>query len=243
MPSLIVSLHDVSPQTFAASREILSDLDQAGISKVSLLVIPNHHHRGHFLQDAAFCEWLQAMEKQGHEIVTHGYFHQRERTARESTRDKMITRFYTADEGEFYDISETVALEKMRQAQDEFGTLEIHPVGFIAPAWLLSADAEKAARTAGFRYTTTLQEIRNLTKATAHHSQSLVYSVRSGWRRIVSLGWNRFLMARLQDNPVTRLGIHPPDWKYANIRREILRLASHLASRREVSTYAEWTAR
>ncbi len=242
-PSLIVSLHDVSPQTFATSREILYDLQQIGVGKVSLLVIPDHHHRGHFLQDAAFCGWLKEMEELGHEIVTHGYFHQRERNAKESARDKMITRFYTADEGEFYDIDEAAALEKMRCAQDEFAKLGIHPVGFIAPAWLLSAEAGHAARAAGFRYTTTLSEIRNLTTGAAHRSQSLVYSVRSGWRRMVSLGWNRFLSARLQDNPVTRLGIHPPDWSYPNIRREILRLATHLASRREVFTYAEWTTR
>jgi uncharacterized protein len=238
---LIVSLHDVSLQTWVVCREILRDLEEVGVDKVSLLVIPDHHRRGHFLQDRAFCEWLQEMEKWGHEIVTHGYFHQRERRDIETARDKMITRFYTADEGEFYDLSGAEAARKMEQAQADFATLGIEPVGFIAPAWLLSRESEVAACKVGFRYTTTLQEIRTLPGS--HRSQSLVYSVRSGWRRVVSIGWNRFLLARLERNPVARLGIHPPDWKYPAIRREILRLAKYLTSQRTAMTYAEWTAR
>ncbi len=242
--SLIVSLHDVSPLNFDASRQILHDLTGAGIKKTSLLVIPNHHHRGHFLDDAEFCEWLREKQNEGHEIVTHGYFHQRERSDSESSRDKMITRFYTAGEGEFYDIDEKSAAEKMNRAQTEFARIDLHPTGFIAPAWLLSAGAERAAKQTGFRYTTTLQEIRDLTNNDrSHQSQSLVYSVRSAWRRLASLGWNRLLLARLENNSVARLGIHPPDWKYANIRSEILRLASHLAKRRNLATYGEWTAR
>ncbi|HEX8371666.1 MAG TPA: polysaccharide deacetylase family protein [Chthoniobacterales bacterium] len=241
--SLIVSLHDVSPHTLDASRQILHDLRSAGVEKTSLLVVPDHHHRGHFLADATFCNWLREQQQAGHEIVTHGYFHQRERTNKESPRDKMITRLYTADEGEFYDINETEALEKMHRAQAEFATLDMHPEGFIAPAWLLSAAGECAARQAGFRYTTTLGEIRDFQKGSTHTSQSLVYSVRSAWRRVVSLAWNRSLLSRLRENSVVRFGIHPPDWKYASIRHEILNLVRHLAARRQVETYAEWTAR
>lgn len=241
--SLIVSLHDVSPLTFDACRQIIHDLSFIGIAKTSLLVIPDHHHRGHFLSDPALCQWLREQQNAGHEIVTHGYFHQRERTDTESTQDKMITRFYTADEGEFYDISEAAAFEKMERAKSDFSSIDITPAGFIAPAWLLSLAAQRAATRAGFHYTTTLQEIRNLIRNQSHHSQSLVWSVRSAWRRIVSLAWNRFLLARLETNTVIRLGIHPPDWKYSNIRQEILRIAHHLAARREVLTYADWTAR
>lgn len=260
MKMLIVSLHDVSPHTWERSRRILQDLQTAGVGKVSLLVIPDHHHRGHFLNYPEFCEWLLEMEKLGHEIVTHGYFHQRERNVKESIRDKMITRFYTAHEGEFYDISEAAALEKLERAQREFRTLGITPVGFIAPAWLLSSAGEKAVQKSGFRYTTTLQGIRLFPGRVGvppaspgilpgeilpsiQYSQSLVYSVRSAWRRIVSIAWNRFLLGRLENNLVVRLGIHPPDWDYLTIRKEILQIVKHLSARREVITYADWTAR
>ncbi len=242
MLSLIVSLHDVSPLTQPRCAEILHGLAQIGVHRTSLLVIPNHHHRAPFLADKAFCDWLKEARSKGHEIVTHGYFHQRIRTDKENPFDRMITRLYTADEGEFFDIHESDALKKMLLAQEEFAMLGIYPEGFIAPAWLLSREAESAARKAGFRYTTTLREIRVLDPENrTFASQSLVYSVRSAWRRFVSLGWNRFLLACLHRNSVIRLSIHPPDWNHAPIRRDILRIARLLALQREPITYSEWT--
>lgn len=242
LPALIVSIHDVSPHTWAVCRAILADLRVAGVSRTSLLVIPDHHRRGHFLDDAGFCEWLKEQAQAGHEIVAHGYFHQRERREGESAREKMITRVYTADEGEFFDLGEDEAAEKLQRALANFAQIDLHPTGFIAPAWLLSAAAETAARKAGFRYTTLLREIRDLTTGETHLSQSLVWSTRSGWRRIVSLGWNSFLRWRLRANPVIRLGIHPPDWEHPALRRQILRFVRELRTERTVETYAEWVS-
>src|SRR4051812_17730170 len=102
--ALVVSVHDVSPRTREASAVILGELADQGVPHCSLLVIPDHHHRGHFLGEADFCAWLQEQSQRGHEIVMHGYFHQRSRRGNESTRTKFTTRLYTADEGEFYDI-------------------------------------------------------------------------------------------------------------------------------------------
>ena len=241
MPFLIVSIHDVSPFTWAVVQTILEDLEAVGVRVVSLLVIPDHHRRGHFHEYPDFCQWLRVQQEKGHEIVTHGTFHLRERTAKESWLDQMITRVYTANEGEFYDLTAEDAEMKMRKAQADFAVIGLQPVGFIAPAWLLSEGAERAARETGFHYTTTLREVRCLQKNTTHVSQSLVYSVRSAWRRQCSLRWNRWLAARLASNPVIRLGIHPPDWSYPAIRRQILTLASNLAKKRTACSYANWT--
>ena len=113
---LVVSLHDVSPITRAESAEILAQLREIGVTCASLLVIPNHHRRGHFLDDKAFCEWLKAQHENGHEIVMHGYFHQRARKNAESTKAKFITRVYTADEGEFFDITKDEARALLEEA-------------------------------------------------------------------------------------------------------------------------------
>jgi hypothetical protein len=37
----------------------------SGIAACSLLVIPNHHRRGHFLDDPVFCRWLKAQAQAG----------------------------------------------------------------------------------------------------------------------------------------------------------------------------------
>ncbi len=77
MSALVVSLHDVSPLTRDVFTAMLKELAGVGVTKTSLLVIPDHHHRGHMLDDAGFCRWLEGLAKAGHEVVIHGYYHQR----------------------------------------------------------------------------------------------------------------------------------------------------------------------
>src|SRR5687768_6218119 len=96
--SLVVSLHDVSPHTLEACREIITQLAAAGVSRTSLLIIPNHHERGHFLDYPEFCGWLRELVALGHEPVIHGYTHRRTRRTAESVSAKLTTRIYTADE-------------------------------------------------------------------------------------------------------------------------------------------------
>lgn len=238
--ALVVSIHDVSPLTRLVTETMLNELAEGGIARTSLLVVPDHHGRGHFLDDPAFCEWLKAKVVAGHEAVIHGYYHRRERRDGESFADRVTTRFYTAGEGEFYDIAEDKAYTAVMKAREEFAQLGLNPPGFIAPAWLLGEAGETALKRASIRYTTRLGNVLDLETGEAHASQSMVYSVRSGWRRVVSLAWNAFLYSRLRKNPLLRIGIHPPDHRYPRIWKQILHYAGEAAKDREPTTYADW---
>ncbi|MGB8355045.1 MAG: polysaccharide deacetylase family protein [Chthoniobacteraceae bacterium] len=240
--SLVVSIHDVSPLTFEASRTILSALEKWGVRHCSLLVIPNHHLRGHFLDDRKFCDWLVTQGQAGHEIIIHGYTHQRERRQAESPWQKMMTRTYTADEGEFYDIDEKRATELLTRAHEEFATIGFHPPGFIAPAWLLSDAGEQALRKAEIAYTTRLGNVLHLPTGTKHDAISMVYSVRSAWRRAASLVWNASLFRRLKTNPLLRVSIHPPDLDHTAIWRQINKYITLALEDREPMTYWEWVS-
>ena len=209
--ALVVSIHDVAPSTRAKVEKILASLAGHGVHTCSLLVVPDYHRLGRSLADRSFCSWLHALAANEHEIVIHGFFHQRARRRDENARAKIVTRIYTADEGEFFDLGYGEALRLIRKAQEDFKTHDFHPTGFIAPAWLLGAEAERAVIDAGMSYTTTLRTVRDFDGDRTIPSQSLVYSVRSGLRRISSLAWNRSLFRRLTSNPLLRLGIHPPD--------------------------------
>ncbi len=241
--ALIVSLHDVSPHTHAACAAILQKLVALGVPQTSLLVIPDHHHRGHFLADASFRTWLQTQAAAGHETVIHGYHHRRPRRAEESARDKFTTRLYTADEGEFYDLGRATAAALVAKAREEFRQLDLATPGFIAPAWLLSPDAENALRGLGIEYTTRLGSVLDLQNGITHRSQSLVWSVRSGWRRWTSLRWNAFLYRRLASNPLLRISIHPVDLQHAKIWQQIGELVTRALADREPLTYERWLAR
>src|ERR1044071_8388827 len=102
--SVVVSLHDVAPTTQQVTRTIISELSAHGVRVCSVLVVPDYHHQGLFARNREFVAWLRALEADGHEIVIHGYFHERPRQPQETLRDKLMTRFYTQNEGEFYDL-------------------------------------------------------------------------------------------------------------------------------------------
>jgi predicted deacetylase len=233
----------VSPQTRPACEAILSDLAALGLRQCSLLVVPDHHGAGNFLEDPEFCEWLKVQAAAGHEIVIHGYYHLRSRRTMEGLRTIFATRVYTADEGEFYDLDHATATKLVTRAREEFQQLGLRPDGFIAPAWLLSEEAATALRDLGCEYTTGLGYVTDLRNEKTYSSQSLVWSVRSPWRRAVSVVWNAFLYRTLTANPLLRISIHPVDLQFNSIWKQIRHLVGLAMKDRATFTYERWITR
>ena len=240
--ALIVSVHDVAPPTRAAVEKIVAELSRHRIPVCSLLVVPNYHHRGPFTDDRPFVRWLQDLEAQGHEIVIHGYFHERPRREGENLSEKFFTRLYTNEEGEFYDLDYDEAFRRITQAREEFVRAGLTPRGFIAPAWLLGSAAERAAREAEMEYTTRLTGVRDLRSGDNFPARTLVYSVRNGWRRAASLAWNSMLARQLDGASLARVSIHPTDRDHPEIWKQILRLTDQLVENRTPTTYRDWIA-
>lgn len=240
VPGLVVSIHDVSPGTRDVVEIMIADLAKVGVTKTALLVIPNPHHQGASLEDQGFVQWLTDLEKAGHEVIVHGYYHFREKKAQEGAMTKWVTRHYTAGEGEFFDLKENEAEPLLTRALAEFQAAGFAPKGFIAPAWLMGWDAELAVRSRGFDYTTRIASVSDLKANLVYHSRSLVYSVRAFWRRQVSLLWNSFVLYRVRYWPLVRVGLHPPDWKYPLIQKHALGSIRRALKQRPVMTYWEW---
>lgn len=239
---LVVSIHDVAPATQAVVREMIRELAGRGVHHISLLVVPNYHHRGSSTKDGEFVSWLRQLEASGHEIVVHGYFHQRPAADGEDVLDKLVTRFYTQGEGEFYDLGYEEAFRRISAGRDELKAAGLKPRGFVAPAWLLSNEGLRAARDAEMEYTTHLRNVVDLRSGEIFPSRSLVYSVRNGWRRATSLAWNAALSRALKATALMRLSIHPPDYSHPAIWRQIIDLVSAMASSRTPTTYQDWIA-
>lgn len=238
--SLVVSIHDVAPSTRETTEKIVAELARRGVRACSLLVVPNYHQQGKFVEDRQFVSWLRNLEAQGHEIVIHGYFHERPRRVRENLRDQFITQFYTQGEGEFYDLPYEEAFRRITSARDEFRDAGLSPRGFVAPAWLLNSEGERAARDAEMEYTTRLTSVHDLRSNEIFPARSLVYSVQSQWRRLTSLAWNATLAKLMKERQLVRLSIHPPDYIYPPIWRQIGDLVSAMDGVRTSTTYQDW---
>jgi uncharacterized protein len=239
--ALVVSIHDVSPLTCKLVCAIVGDVAAAGVDQIALLVIPDHHSKAPIRENPEFCDWLRK-SAQMHEVVLHGYFHSRPRSAG-GWWDTFVTEHYTAREGEFYDLSESEAMQRLERGKHEFAQLGLVTRGFIAPAWLLGRDAERAVRTVGFDYTTRLRTFKDLVTGRETLSHSLVWSVRSARRRIASLCWNRLLANKLVHAPLLRIGLHPVDWQHGAVRSQALQLVRSALAAREAITYEGWLAR
>jgi predicted deacetylase len=176
-------------------------------------------------------------------VVIHGYYHQRARRGNEGVGARLTTQVYTADEGEFYDLDRATAASRVTQAREDFSQLGLAPDGFIAPAWLLSAEAQRAVREAGCEYTTRLREVIDLRTGQETSSQTLVWSVRSGWRRGVSVLWNGTLFRLLRSNPLLRISIHPVDLQHRAIWAQIRKLVRRALADRAPFTYERWITR
>jgi predicted deacetylase len=240
--SFVVSVHDVAPCTREASARIIEALRHAGVRPTSLLVVPNYHREGSATEDKNFVSWLRDLEARGHEIVIHGYFHERPR-AGEGISEKLMTRFYTQDEGEFFDLDYDEAFARITRARDEFEAARLSPIGFVAPAWLLNHAGERAARDAGMQYTTRINSVLDLLTGERELTRSLVYSTRSKWRRTVSLGWNAALARSLEMRELARLSIHPSDFEAPKIWDQILQFIQRFARTRNATTYRDWIGR
>jgi len=240
--SVVVSLHDVAPCTQQVVSKMISDLSACGVRVCSILVVPDYHHEGPLTRHREFVTWLRALEADGHEVVIHGYFHERPPQTNESLRDKFVTRFYTQNEGEFYDLSYEEALRRITTARDEFRALGLKPRGFIAPAWLLGNEAEQAVRDAELEYTTRLCTVCDLRSESTFPARTLVYSVHNNWRRALSRSWNAALFRLMKTRPLLRISIHPPDYSQTTIWRQILSFIAATKSVRTATTYQDWIA-
>lgn len=227
---LVVSLHDAHPGSLTAIEEQVELLEKWGIQATSILVVPRFHAEPSINHvpwdgDTVFPVAMGALQKQGHELVLHGYYHQRVGPhGRTHAGNVFWTKFYTNNEAEFLDLPND---EARRRIEDGLRLFDAHgwkSDGFIAPAWLMPEDFPNLLKDQGFLYTNTLKSLILLQQCKCLATQSLCWSTRALWRRAASLRWNAWLYKRLCHLPIARLSLHPNDFLYAPIREQVRQL-------------------
>jgi uncharacterized protein len=241
---LIVSLHDAHPGSLAQVRAQRTILREAGVTRCSILVVPYYHHQGKTDGAAEFLAWCEEQLAQGDELVLHGYTHDR-RGQLETWRNVFWTRFYTNAEAEFLDLPVAEAERRLAAGRALFQQQQWPLAGFIAPAWLLAPAHLPLLHSMGFTYTNTVRGLWLFKQMPIFiPSPSLCWSTRAAWRRNCSLLWNAFLHHQLKGTSLLRVSLHPSDFNYVTIRKQILR-CTKIALEQGLApiTYAEYAAR
>jgi len=236
---LVVAFHDLHEGNYRLCEDFLLRLERIGVDRSCLLTVPRWHNGTSACDNSRFCEWLRSAASSGHEAVLHGYNHMDEQPLSLYPPHILVSRFYTAGEGEFYRLPENDARRKLIRGQEIISNCGIEPSGFIAPAWLLNRTCMPLLSEMGFAYTTTLARIVSLQEDRSIFAPTISFTSRSSLRRCLSEIWSR-RMARLTANArILRIAVHPVDFRHGNIAEAIYRLVRLALEERDVCTYSD----
>jgi hypothetical protein len=235
---LTVSIHDVAPPHRARTERLLDVLASAGVTRRSLLVIPNIGGSAPIDADASFCDWLRHRQDEGDEILLHGYEHRAVGAPPRTLLERFKNRWYTQGEGEFLTLGYAEASARIARGAAMLAGAGLHATGFVAPAWLINDDGLRAARDLGFEYTNSYLGVMDLANSRNHIVPTLVFgpghlnedagiALQERATRLLALCRN------------ARVVLHPPNADHAPRLSRILGMIERLRRDREPTTYAQ----
>jgi predicted deacetylase len=232
--ALCVAIHDVAPATWDECRRLHDAVRAVADIPLTWLVVPCYH--GCAASPLGYERGLDALLDAGHELALHGYTHLD--TAPSTLASALLRKVYTQSEGEFAAIDVGEAHHKIALGLDWFARRRWPVSGFVAPAWLLGAQAWRALRGYPFAYTTTMGRFHLLQRRQALVAPSLVYAARNGAGRLLSPPLASATALLYQRAPLLRLALHPRDARHPALLRHAQKLIAQLLDERTPMTKA-----
>jgi predicted deacetylase len=252
--TIAVALHDIEPATFERCALIRDWLDDHGVDRATLLVIPARDLHPLGERSPEMVEWLRERECRGDAIAQHGFHHLRARRG-SSPRERLADLRAAGVHGsgaEFVglDASETRrAVESGRRVLKLAG---IEPQGFVAPAYAYTA-ALREVLSARFRWWAELMHLRRAPLGDRHAEPSapaangtakdgallfppITFSTSGPMRRALAPALVR--AGALIAGGVLRLDLHPSDLDHTRHMLALEWVLGH-AHRRHAVTYDE----
>ena len=234
-----VSLHDITPAREQEARTLLSLCESCGITRGTLLVVPNFHGQ-YPLRQHPLAQWLQTLARNGWEIALHGQEHLMSEPTRLTLLQRLIAHHYTDREGEFFLLSGEDARRRLTQGLAMLKECGLQPSGFVAPAWLMSRETVQVLAQLPLSFATTLDRVYDLKNGRRRFAPVQAFSSRSPDRILASAvsGWLAgYLWKGL---PFVRVALHPSDLASPLIMRTAERLLRRLARQRACLLFEEY---
>jgi predicted deacetylase len=196
---IAVSLHDVEPATFERCALIRDWLDDHGIERVTLLVIPAPDLHPFHDRRPEMVHWLADCAARGDAIAQHGFQHRRSPAA--PRRANRAAEFVGLDADET-----RRAVEAGRRVLRLAG---VQPRGFVAPAYAYT-DALRETLAASFEWWASLVRIHSPARtSTSTLAPALTLGTSSAAKRMASPWLVR--AGALGAGKLLRLDLHPAD--------------------------------
>ncbi|MCW3016928.1 MAG: hypothetical protein JWO02_4020 [Solirubrobacterales bacterium] len=139
---IAVALHDVEPSTFERCALIRDWLDDHGVAKVTLLVIPACDMHPFHDRCPELSAWISERIALGDTVAQHGFQH---RQLRQGTRvQRTVARWHGTEGAEFVGLDEEEARRAVAAGRRVLKLAGVQPRGFVAPAYAYTAELERA---------------------------------------------------------------------------------------------------
>ncbi len=261
-PTIAVALHDIEPATFERCALIRDWLDDHGVDRVTLLVIPARDLHPLGERSPEMTGWLAERRRGGDSIAQHGFQHERLRRAGWPERVLASTRAgRTGRTAEFVGLDGGETRRAVEAGWRLLKLAGIEPDGFVAPAYAYTPALRRVLR-ARFRWWASLLGL--------HGAPALGEPTGVGraldpvrdddedgrpWRRLApawSLGGGGPLGRVLSPaliragavlaGATLRLDLHPSDLRHPRHMLALEWVLGHAAGRRDAVTYDELAA-
>lgn len=220
-------------------------LDDIAATPLTLLVVPQFHHRADVARDRGFVRAMEARLVRGDELVLHGLFHVDDAPPPRTFRDGFERRMLTRAEGEFAALDEKAAAWRIARGVALFEALGWPLAGFVPPAWLLSDGARAALERCDhrFEYVTVRRGMFHLPGWRFEHTGNLWYSPTSVARRALSACAIRSELFRARARALLRVSLHPQDARVPGVLAHWREIVARSLAQRTPVTKRAWTQR
>lgn len=201
---LLVSIHDVTPDTLPQVRALMGRLESKGLLPVTLLVVP-----GAGWNDGDL-EQLRALVSRGGELAGHGWSHRAPyiRGWKHRLHSALISR----------DAAEHLALDRqgIRRLMLDCHAWFVRnglpePALYVPPAWALGALSPEELQTLPYRHLETLTGVYCRDRNEFRRLPMTGYEADTRLRALSVRLWNAANLAWAGKRRPLRLGIHPHD--------------------------------
>lgn len=246
---IAVALHDIEPATFERCALIRDWLDDHGVDRATLLVIPARDLHPLGERSPEMTGWLQERSRAGDSIAQHGFQHERLRRGALSRRSLLHGRGSRSAEFVGLDGDETRrAVDAGRRLLKLAG---IEPMGFVAPAYAYTPALREVLPRRFEWWAGLLRLHRPL--AVAAGGRSAIERPRISQRALLAPAWGIGTDGRLRSalspslmrvgsllsGHTLRLDLHPSDLQHPRHMMALEWVLSRSGRRREAITYDE----
>lgn len=203
---IAVALHDVEPATFERCALIRDWLDDHGVGKVTLLVIPAPDLHSFQERRPELADWLLERRAGGDAIAQHGFQHRQTRPG--TVARQALAGWQGGAAAEFVGLDHDETRRAVDAGRRVLRLAGVEPRGFVAPAYAYT-DALRRTLPASFEWWASLGGLHRDRGRPPLRAPALCLGTSGPVKRLTSPGLVR--AGALAAGSLLRLDLHPAD--------------------------------